>query len=301
MGPALLIGADSFVGRHLADHLRAVGTPFVGSRRTPRAGEPACDLLIPEQVERLLRSARPRCVFLCAGLTNRDSADDMFRLHERATGDLLGAVARHCAGAVVVLFGSAAEYGAVAEAALPVTEDTPPRPLSPYGQSKLAQYRVACRLAREHGLRVHVVRPFNVLGPGLGPHHLVPSLIARLRAAKRAGSFGPFPVSNPDATRDWVHARDLADAVVRLATSAPPAPGEVGLFNVATGRETAVLDVAAHLCSLAGEFHAVGGDAARSRTGIDRSCGDSGRLRALTGWEPKTTWQCAVEEMWETP
>jgi UDP-glucose 4-epimerase len=158
---------------------------------------------------------------------------------------------------------------------------------------------VAQRLARERGLRVQHVRPFNLLGPGLGEHYVAASLAARLLQAKRAGQRGAVPVSNGQATRDWVDVGDAVDAVVRLAVDCPPEPGSVGVYNIATGQETSVLELAEALCRLAGDFHASDAGPADSRSGIDRSCGDASRLRAATGWQASVPWQQSIEQMWQ--
>jgi GDP-4-dehydro-6-deoxy-D-mannose reductase len=204
----------------------------------------------------------------------------MHCLHVDATRGLLDAVRRHVPDAVVVLFGSAAEYGPVPPEWLPIREDAPPRPTSPYGQSKLAQTRLAESYAAEHGLRVLVVRPFNLLGPGLGSHYFAAALIERIRQWKP----GPVPIANSQATRDWVDVRDAVDAVKRLAFDAPPEPGRMGLFNIATGQETAVRELADYLCRLAGDFHATDAGRADGHSAIDRSCGDATRLRVVAGW-----------------
>lgn len=154
------------------------------------------------------------------------------------------------------------------------------------------------RLAGEHGLRVHVVRPFNLVGPGLGRHYFAAELCERLRQARQAGRSGALAIDNGQATRDWVDVRDAADAVLRLALDAPPAPGAIGVYNIATGQETSVLELAEHLCRLAGDFHAVDAGPAGSRSGIDRSCGDAARLRTATGWQARVPWQRSVEELW---
>lgn len=293
MDTALLLAGTSFVGRHLADRLRAQGIPFQATSRTPRPGFLPCDLT-PAALDELLRTVRPRWLFQCAGATASADVEDLFRLHRDATAWLLDAVRRHVPEAVVVLFGSAAEYGPVPPELLPIREEMPARPTSPYGQSKLAQLHVAERMARDHGLRVHVVRPFNLLGPGLGPHYFAAALCERLRQMKS----GAVPIVNGRATRDWVDVRDVADVVVRLALDAPPTPGQVGLFNLATGRETAVLKLAEYLCRLAGGFHAVDAGEGESRSAIDRSCGDLSRLRAVLGRGLETPWEESLRATW---
>jgi nucleoside-diphosphate-sugar epimerase len=298
MDTALVIAAGSAVGRHLCNWLRAAGVHFHGTSRTPVPGLLDCDLIQPGQVEQILESVRPRWIFQCAGATADSTPENLYRLHEGATQHLLEVVHRYIPTAVVLLFGSAAEYGNVPPDLLPVREDAPTEPHSHYGRSKLAMFRVAARLARTHGLRVHFARPFNLLGPGLRSHYFAAALTTRLRQRQLAKQPGLVPIRNGQATRDWVDVRDVADAVCRLALFAPPCPGEVGLCNIATGQETSVLTLATHLCQLAGDFQAIDEGEARSRTEIARSCGDSSRLRTWTGWQPRFRWQDSLLTMW---
>ena len=298
MDVALVIAGQSFVGRHLTAHLARRGIVCRATSRSLEIGYLTCDLCRPAEVDALLQVVRPRWIFACAGATAQSSTAELHALHVTATETLLTAAARHVPDAVIVLFGSAAEYGPVAPEHLPIHEDIPARPQSSYGQSKLAQTQLAMRLAAEHNLRIHVVRPFNLIGPGLGRHYVAASLCDRLLRARQDGRELALPIPNGQATRDWVDVRDAADAVVRLALDAPPEAGTVGLHNIATGQETRVLELAEHLCRLAGNFRAVDAGRAESRTDIDRSCGDAARLRAATEWRPCVPWQRSAAELW---
>lgn len=299
MDVALVIAGQSFLGRHLCCQLDRRGISF---HRTSRRVLPAhfvCDLSQPRQVDALLDAIRPRWVFACTGATAHSSMADLYAIHVAATESLLLAVARHVPDAVIVLVGSAAEYGPVAAASLPIREDLPARPQSEYGRSKLAQTELAHRLAPTHGLRIHVVRPFNLIGPGLGRQYFAAALCERLRGAMQQGIRGAIAIDNGMATRDWINVGDAADAIVRLALDAPPARGAAEIYNIATGQETAVLEVAECLCRLAGDFHAVDAGPAGSRSGVDRSCGDATKLRAATGWQPTVPWRRSVQQLWE--
>lgn len=299
MDVALVIASTSFVGRHLCRRLMQRGIAVQATSRTPRPGFLPCDLLQPKNaIAVLLQSVQPRWIFVCAGVTAVGTPEDMHAVHVTATESLLEAVARHAPAAVTMLFGSAAEYGPLPPELLPIGEDTPPQPISAYGKSKLVQLQIARRMAAEHSLHIHVVRPFNLVGPGLGSQYLAASLCERLRQAKKGGRSGAFQVSNGHATRDFVDVRDAADAVMALAFDAAPQKGVVGLYNIATGKETSVLALSEHLCQLAGGFHAVDTGRSDSRSGIDRSCGDATRLRDATGWQPAVLWQRSVAEMW---
>lgn len=300
MTTALVFAGDSFVGRHLCRALREAGARAVTTARAPERlpGAERCDLTDAGEVERVVAAARPDWVFQCAGATRTDDPRMLYGLHVGGTLNVLAAVARHAPAAAVVVLGSAAEYGPTAPDLLPLREDYPADPRSFFGASKLAQTHAARAAAAEWGLRVAVVRPFNLIGPGLPTHYLPSALAERLRKAEAAGSSREFPVVNADATRDYVDVRDAADALLRLVTRATPPPGESALYNLASGREVPVRAVAEKLCVLAGGFRVVDAGAGRSRSGIGRSCGDASRLRAATGWAPRISWGQSIEDLY---
>src|SRR5262249_1706398 len=182
--------------------------------------------------------------------------------------------------------------------ALPIREDYPAQPPSFFGASKLAQTQLAAAAAGEWQLGILVVRPFNVLGPGLPAHYFAAALAERLEKAKIAGGSGDFPVVNAEATRDFVDVRDVAEAMVGLVTRAAPPAGTAAVYNVASGRETTVRAVAAKLCRLAGDFQVVDAGAGKSRSSILRSCGDPTRLRQAIGWTPRIGWEQSIEDLW---
>jgi nucleoside-diphosphate-sugar epimerase len=108
-----------------------------------------------------------------------------------------------------------------------------------------------------------------------------------------------LPVVNADATRDFVDVRDAAESLVAMTERAAPLPGKPCVFNIASGRETAVMEIARALCELHGGRSAVPLGAAASRSHIRRSCGDASRLRRATGWQPRIAWRQSLRDMWE--
>ena len=110
-------------------------------------------------------------------------------------------LAAHEAGAErVVIIGSAEQYGQVPEKLLPITEDTPLQPVSPYGASKAAAEMLGSYMVRGRDFPVVLVRAFNHLGPGQSDR-LVASAIARQVAENErsggleilAGDLSPRP------------------------------------------------------------------------------------------------------------
>jgi nucleoside-diphosphate-sugar epimerase len=296
---ALVFAGGSFLGRHLCRALAVRGVRVAATARLPASGTDLrpCDVTDPDSTAAAVADRRPDWVFQCAGVTEPGAAPPaLYAVHVGGAWNVLRAVADHAPDATVVFFGSAAEYGPAPAKALPVGEGYPACPASFFGASKLAQTHLAAAAAAALGLRVLVLRPFNVLGPGLPGHYLAASLARRVCEAGTAA--GPLAVDNGAATRDFVDVRDVAEATVLAAAHAAPPPGTAEVYNVASGRETAVLAVAARLCTLAGrglpEDRGPGG----SRSGIGRSCGSAAKLRRATGWAPRVPWEQSLEELW---
>ena len=282
MSRALLVGGRSFIGRHLAGELRSVGAEVVATSRHEPAGVPL-DAEDAAAVDRLVDRVRPELLV------------DLSQAGAGGARNLLAAVARRAPRCLTLLFGSAAEYGRVPDAALPIRESWPAVPCTPYGVEKLSRTELALATARQGKLRVVVLRPFNVVGAG-SPSRLVAGALADRLLLCIPGSV--LTVADPWATRDLVDVRDAARAVVAVWRSATVAPGRPRLFNVASGKETAVRELAAWLARLAGGVP-VRLDEEGPRSSIRRSCGDSSGLRRATGWRPRHTWRDSIRELWE--
>jgi GDP-4-dehydro-6-deoxy-D-mannose reductase len=298
MPNALVLAGNSFVGRYLCHALREAGIAVRATARAPQPGFLPCDLTDHPQVQTLIAHHRPDWIFQCAGASAGQGRPEMDRLHLGATRNLLQAVKQFVPESPVLLFGSAAEYGAVDDKDLPVAEDYPGRPQSDYGKSKLAQLETARELAERDQLRVVVVRPFNLLGPGLPGQYLASALIQKLLALPKDHTHPILTVANSEATRDFVDVRDAVTAVMGIMRDALPRPGELDLYNIASGIEVPVLAVARTLAQLAGPFQVVDEGQQASRSRIMRSCGDASRLRRTLGWQPSISWRQSLQDMW---
>jgi GDP-4-dehydro-6-deoxy-D-mannose reductase len=293
---ALVLAGGSFLGRHLCRRLRQEGISVASTGRNTEMAY--CDISDRQSVRNVIRDAAADYVFQCAAATAPNAtAEEMVGVHVSGTLNVLRAAAEFTPNAVLVLVGSAAEYGVVADTSLPVNEDQPLRPASFFGASKAAQTQFALAAAVEWDLRVLVTRPFNLLGPGLPEHYLAAALAKRL--LHEGETRQPLTVANADTTRDFLDVRDTAEALVCMATRAAPPPGSPCVFNISSGRETAVMEIARKLCDLHGGRSAVPLGAASSRSRIRRSCGDATRLRQATGWQPRIDWQQSLRDLWD--
>lgn len=265
------------MGRHLVAHLRACGDEVVALR-----GDVTDAVSVRDQV----RAAAPQCVYHLAALSHIgaswDSPQQVFRVNAEGTLNVL----RACLAAGVervLVVGSADVYGAVAEEDLPITEDAPLRPLTPYGASKVAADFLALQAYLGEGLGTIRVRAFNHTGPGQSEEFLVPSIARRVVEAERTGQ-GRVEVGSLDAVRDFTDVRDVVVAYRMLQERGEP--GEV--YNVCSGVHLSVREVAQRLLALAGVSLELVVDPRLVRpVEVPRLVGDNSKLRRATGWEPR--------------
>jgi len=227
---AFITGATGFVGGHLAEFLTGRGVEVWGASRSESslAGHNGkwhlirLDLSDEEAVIGTLDRLQPDLIFHLAGQSSvRASWDqkvETFDANVMLTLRLLEAIRRSKANdATVLTVGSSEEYGQARPEEMPITEETPLRPLSPYGVSKAA----VCLLARQYhqtsGMRVIHVRPFNHIGPGQRPG-FVTSDFAKQISEIEAGQRPPvMEVGNLNAERDFLDVRDIVRAYYMIA------------------------------------------------------------------------------------
>jgi GDP-4-dehydro-6-deoxy-D-mannose reductase len=300
MNRVLVTGAYSFTAGHLLPVLVAKygGDAVVGSdvQVLGNAGYrvlPA-DLSRRESAERLVAEAAPTQVVHLAGVSSPDP-DRCFRVNLDGTRHLLAALAARPARPRVLFVSSAAVYGLTDPEESPVRESTPYRPLTPYGASKAAAEIAALTLHRREGLPVTVVRPFNLIGPGL-PAGLAPADFAAQVRDIRDGRAAPvLRTGNLTPRRDFLDVRDAARAYLGLL-EAPEAIGRV--YNLGTGEPTAIRTVLDLLLRLAGVSAAIETDPARVRAvDVEEQVADVSALRALLDWSPRIPLVDSLEAM----
>jgi len=277
-----ITGARGFVGPHLTRHLEASGDEVIG---LDRHGPAPCDVTDPEAVHDALSRARPDAVYHLAALSHVGESwqapAQAFRVNAEGTLNVLRACSDLGVERVLVV-GSAEEYGRVDPAQIPLTEDAPLRPVTPYGASKVAAGFCALQAFLGDGLGAIRVRPFGHTGPGQEPRFVVPALASRIAQAERDGD-SEIAVGSLEAVRDLTDVRDMVRAYRLLVCHGEP--GEV--YNACSGQGVAVAEIAERLLALATHEIRLRVDPDLLRpVEVPRLVGDNRRLRAATGWEP---------------
>jgi len=277
---ALVTGAKGFVGSWLTAYLRDQGDEVIGIDREVNITDGAA-------IRDAVVGASPDVLYHLAARAHVGESwvDPEVVLQVNAVGTLhVLEAARACATPPRVLLTSSAEvYGSVVEDQLPVGEDTPLSPVTPYAASKVAAEYLGVQAHLAYGLPVVRVRPFNHVGPGQSSGFVVSALAARIVEAARAGA-ASIPVGNLEARRDLTDVRDIVRAYRALMQSG--IPGEV--YNVCSGRDVAIADVADRLLRLAGtELQLVSDRELMRPVDVPVVRGDPTRIHAATGWKPE--------------
>jgi len=172
---------------------------------------------------------------------------------------------------------------------VPIAEDHPTNPLSPYGIGKLTQEKYLFMLGAVRGLNSVVVRLSNPFGPGQSfklNQGLIPAILQRHRANAPVTVFG-----DGSAKRDYLFIDDAVDALVRLCRI-PGADGQV--VNVGSGEGRSIIDVVTAIEASLGEEIAKEYVPARS-TDVDVNVLDISRAKNLLGWTPQTPFVDAIQ------
>ena len=291
----VVTGGAGFIGSHVCDHLLAAGDDVVvvddlstGSRdNVPAAADlEVIDIFDAASVFRVVRAAGPSLICHLAAQASvtvsvRDPQRDL-DVNVQGTFNVLQA-AQEVGARVVFASTGGAMYGDGVP--IPTPEDgVTPRPLAPYGASKLAAEAYVATWGRFHRIAHVIFRLGNVYGPRQSPHGeagVVAIFSDRLLAGER-----PVVYGTGEQTRDYIHVADVAAAFLVARDR-----GE-GTYNVGWAKERTVLDVLAVLQRAAGTRIEPRFESLRSGE-LLRSCLDSSRLRGL-GWSPALEFEAGL-------
>jgi UDP-glucose 4-epimerase len=262
--PVLVTGGAGYIGSHAVLALHDAGWQVVvadnlsnGRREAVPTGVPLVEVDIGDAaaMERVFADHGIGAIMHFAGsIVVPESVSDphyYYRNNTVASHSLVGAAM--AAGVRHILFSStAATYGA--PETVPIDEDTPTRPINPYGWSKLMTEQMLRDIAATGAFNYGALRYFNVAGAdpqgrsgqvGKGATHLL-KVACEAAVGKRphVDVFGD-DYQTPDGTciRDYIHVSDLASAHVLALEALIAKPTESFTFNCGYGQGTSVLEM----------------------------------------------------------
>jgi nucleoside-diphosphate-sugar epimerase len=291
----VVTGAAGFIGSHLAEALLERGNEVLGID----CFTDYYDRALKEENARILNVRRLDLaadeldlagvdgVFHLAGQPGVRSFGDVFDLYLRrnvlASQRVFEAAARD--GVRVVFSSSSSVYGE--PDVYPTPEETPARPLSPYGITKLACEHLARAYERSFGLDVVVLRYFNAFGPRQRPDMAFTRIAFALAEGRPFDLFGDGLQS-----RSFTYVGDVVAATIAAMERGS------GTYNVGGGTEATMRETIGILEGVSGrrldvrQHPPVPGDQRRTKA-------DTARIRRELGWAPRTGLQEGLAAQWE--
>ena len=306
MGNVLVTGADGFIGSHLTEKLVKKGynvKAFVYYNSFNTWGWldhlPGDilehidifqgDIRDPNGVEEALKDCD--AVFHLAALIaipfSYHSPDTYVDTNIKGTLNVLQAARKKNIRTLVT---STSEVYGTAQY-VPIDEKHPYQGQSPYSATKIAADRLVESFYRSFELPVTIVRPFNTYGPRQSARAVIPTIITQLLAGKteiKLGSLTP--------TRDFNFVKDTADGFISIYESEKTIGQEI---NIATQKEISIGQLAEELIRQINPNAKIICDEQRLRpekSEVNRLLGSNKKIKELTSWEPKYTFQEGLAE-----
>jgi dTDP-glucose 4,6-dehydratase len=173
---------------------------------------------------------------------------------------------------------------------VPMAEDHPLEPQSPYAATKAGADRLCAAYHRTHGLPVVVLRPFNQYGPNQYPEKVIPFYYTSARSDRPLFVYG-----SGRNTRDWTHVSELCELIQRvLEADRRTVAGEV--FNAGSGEERSVLDIAQAVLRFLGKPASLLRHIKDRPGHVERLVCDTSKTASVLGWRPQLRFATGIKE-----
>ncbi len=294
----LITGITGFAGSHLAEYLLHQKEEVWGMirRRSPLEHIKGIleelklvegDLLDARSLQQVLMESQPEEVYHLAAQSFvptswRAPAET---LHTNVLGEvhLLESIRQCCPFARVLIAGSSEEYGLVYPHELPIKENQPLRPLSPYGVSKVAQDLLGWQYFQSYGMHIIRARAFNHEGPRRGKMFAPSDFAHQIVRIKFYLQKSQIEVGNLDAIRDYTDVRDVVIAYVSALRKGTK--GEA--YNICSGKGYKIGMVLNELLDIAQLQAEIVVNQQKFRpSDVPVLVGDNSKIRQEVGWQP---------------
>ena len=209
----LITGSEGFLGRNLVRHLKYLGLNYfsIGIKDLERENHFKISSINDyTNIKKALELIRPDLVFHLAGSPLGDS-NQQTQINFEFSKILVESLKElNLLKSKLIVMGTAAEYGLIAEAALPVKENHVTKPFTDYGKSKLQQSQFFLS-GQAQPLNFMIIRPFNIYGPGMPDYLSISNFVNQIKLPKsHIGSTKKvLEVGNLDVERDFLYIDDF--------------------------------------------------------------------------------------------
>ena len=299
----LVTGAAGFAGQYMCQYVRSIGQgPKIVGLDIQQNLDCKCDdyyvtdITDAEKTKAIIEKTKPKFIVHLAGTFGASDVQSIYKVNVLSITAILEAMRAITPSSIFIAAGSAAEYGNIETSCLPVTEQHPCHPVTPYGLSKYMTTQIAAYYHRVHGLCTMTVRPFQLIGKGV-TDRLAPGAFLRRLIEARENNVETINVGNLESSRDFLGIHDAVRALWLLCQK--PAPGKV--FNLCSGKPVKMRDLLELMIRISGRDIQPVTDQSYLRGKADVSIvyGSFKKIEDHCGWEPKKSLTQSVQEMFE--
>jgi len=294
----VVTGGGGFIGSHLVERLLALGANVTAFIRYNSRNHPGfLDLLAPHTRNiRLVRGDIRDPEAVRAALEGSDTVFhlaalagipysyihpiEVFEVNANGTLNVLVG-ARDARLRRVVIASTSEVYGSAIY--VPIDEQHPKQPLSPYSASKIASDAIALSFHAAFQTPVTVVRPFNTYGPRQSDRAIIPTILSQALTQEE------ITVGNIAPTRDFTYVSDTVEGFLQLSESEAAVGQEV---NLGTGSEVSIGDLVQRINSVIGRTLPIRTQEERVRpetSEVNRLLSNNSKARDLVGWTPRVS------------
>ncbi|MSP13604.1 MAG: SDR family oxidoreductase [Chloroflexi bacterium] len=293
----LITGITGFAGSYLTDCLlqlggyQIFGVSLSGTLLPHWEGQVKlfqADLRDSISLHRIMAEVRPICVYHLVAQphvpTSLQDPWETFEINLKSEVNLLEQVRQLSEPPRILIVGSGEEYGAIRVEDLPLDEDTPLLPTSPYAVSKVAQDLLGYQYYHSYNLQIIRVRPFNHIGPRQSPNFAASSFARQIALIERGLQEPILRVGNLSPRRDYTDVRDIVRGYRLILEQG--AAGAV--YNLGSGKSTSVAEMLDIFMELTTARIEIQSDPTRIRFAeIPEIICDGSKMYHKTGWRPE--------------
>ncbi|MHB8138216.1 MAG: GDP-mannose 4,6-dehydratase [Smithellaceae bacterium] len=308
----LITGFSGFVSRHFMEYLedneihaivKGIDVHYPDIRQADfkhiKCDFDKIDLLDKGKVENIIFEFQPDYVLHLASFSSVafswKEPNISFQNNTNIFLNLLEAIRKLNLNTRILSVGSSEEYGNVEQKDLPLTEDHPLKPVSPYAVARVSQELLSKIYAHGYGLDIVMTRSFNHIGPFQKDIFVLPSFVKQMVEMKNNGAkANKLMTGDVTIIRDFTDVRDVASAYYMLLTT-----GEKGeVYNVCNGTGWSLKESIDKISAILGIDVQVVPNPSLFRPDDNKAIiGSNEKLRSTIKWAPKYTLEDTLNEM----
>lgn len=253
------------------------------------------DLLDFTRLKDNIRSFMPDVIMHFASLSNVaeswEKPDIAYTNNTNIFLNLVEAVRQLELDCKILSVGSSEEYGKVEKKNLPLTEESPLNPISPYAVARTSQEMLSKVYVEGYGMKIYLTRSFNHIGPGQSSRFFIPSMVKQVLSANNDENIQTGDLS---IVRDFIDVRDVVRAYWMILESGTPG----SVYNICSGEGRILRDIVLKIIDMSGKQINIEKNPDRLRPADNQAIiGSYDKIFNELGWEPKIHFDQSLQDV----